>query len=161
MKPGQAQLMSMQGQRKPTAAAMMQPSPGVMYSLTTLEQSRRSMSSGFRPASASAFRAASRPRSSSRSSEMTWRERMPVRVTIHSSVVSRKLSRSPLVTTFFGRALPVPMIFICSKGFGNGCKSRPAEPNCEIKVAKTGPHGRMWGEIAEKGAKSRFFCVIL
>ncbi len=38
------------------------------------------------------------------------RSRMPERSTIHSSVVSRRASRSALVTTLSGRALPHPVI---------------------------------------------------
>ena len=45
------------------------------------------------------------------SSDSTLRSRMPVRVDIHSSLVSRNAARSSFFTTFFGSALPVPSIF--------------------------------------------------
>ena len=62
-----------------------------------------------RPASSSASRQARVARSASVSSP--WRRRrsrMPVRRTIHSSVVSRRCSRSALVTTCSGSAVPTP-----------------------------------------------------
>ena len=37
---------------------------------------------------------------------------MPVRVVIHSSLVSKNLAKSSLVTLRAGSALPVPIIFI-------------------------------------------------
>jgi hypothetical protein len=39
----------------------------------------------------------------------TRRSRIPVRSTIHASVVSRVASRSAFVTTFSGRAAPQPV----------------------------------------------------
>ena len=64
----------------------------------------RSMSPGRRPAAASAWREAASARSLVDSpSAAMWRSRMPVRATIHSSVVSTIDSRSRLVRTFSGR----------------------------------------------------------
>ena len=39
-----------------------------------------------------------------------WRSRMPVRSTIHSSLVSRLTAMSSLVTTLSGTAMPQPVI---------------------------------------------------
>src|SRR5581483_3340528 len=68
-----------------------------------------SMSAAARPASVRAARAASTARS-----EVPWpaattrRSRIPVRSTIHSSLVSTRLARSALVTRCSGRAAPRP-----------------------------------------------------
>jgi len=64
----------------------------------------RSMSPGRSPAAASAWRQAASARSLVASpSAATCRSRMPVRETIHSSVVSTIDSRSRLVSVFSGR----------------------------------------------------------
>ena len=118
MKPGQAQLMSIIGQQMPILAATMQLRPGVTCSETTFEQMKKSMSFAPRPAMSRAFCAASTARSSICSSEMTWREWMPVRGQIHASPVSRNWDISSLVTCLAGSALPVPMIFISGKSWG-------------------------------------------
>ena len=44
------------------------------------------------------------------SSTTTWRERMPVRLLIHSSLVSTRDSSSTFVTVFSGTHLPMPAI---------------------------------------------------
>ena len=53
-------------------------------------------------------------RYSSISSEITWRLVTPVRVLIHSSLVSRNCDSMSLVTICFGSALPVPVILMFS-----------------------------------------------
>src|SRR4051812_22746757 len=71
----------------------------------------RSMSAALRPAASSALRAAERARSLVNSpSAAIWRWRMPVRETIHSSLVSTRDSSSLLVTTRSGSRLPVPVM---------------------------------------------------
>ncbi len=112
MKPGQAQLISIIGQVSPTFSAITQLSPGVTYSEITLEQTKKSMSDGCNPDISKAFKTASAPRSSRCSSVITCRDLMPVRVTIHSSLVSRNSASISFVTTFLGSALPVPIIFM-------------------------------------------------
>ncbi len=63
----------------------------------------RSRSSGATPACSSAFRAAGRARSLAASSGAAIRRSLiPVRVTIHSSVVSTITSRSAFVSTLSG-----------------------------------------------------------
>src|SRR5512134_2785371 len=72
----------------------------------------KSMSERGIPARATAARAASTPRSDAPVPGSTnRRSRMPVRWTIHSSVVSIRCMSSALVTTRRGSALPVPRIF--------------------------------------------------
>jgi len=69
----------------------------------------KSTSAGANPAASSARRAACSARSTVVSpSAAMWRRSMPVRVRIHSSVVSTIFSRSWLVMIFFGRYEPVP-----------------------------------------------------
>ncbi len=63
----------------------------------------RPMSSGARPASSSAARAATIPRSDElRPGSATRRSLIPVRCVIHASEVSSTALRSSLVTTFPG-----------------------------------------------------------
>jgi hypothetical protein len=76
----------------------------------------RSTSSGLRPAASSAWRAAAAPRSDALvTASAKWRARMPVRSTIHSSLVSSpRVARSAaicaLVTRRGGSMLPVPVM---------------------------------------------------
>jgi len=71
----------------------------------------RSSSDALTPAASSARCAARNARSPVVSpSAAIWRWRMPVRVRIHSSLVSTIFSRSALVTTRSGSALPVAMM---------------------------------------------------
>jgi hypothetical protein len=64
----------------------------------------RSTSAGTMPAASSAAREAASARSDVISSSAAmWRARMPVRATIHSSLVSTLLASSALVTRFAGR----------------------------------------------------------
>ena len=106
--PTQAALRSNAGQAAPTASATVQASDGVYVSPRMVAQRMRSTSAPAVPASARAARAEATARSSSRSWVSTRRRRMPVRVKIHSSDVSRNFARSSLVTIFSGIALPVP-----------------------------------------------------
>ena len=76
------------------------------------------MSDGFSPDISRAFNAACAPRSSRFSSLMTCRVLIPVRGMIHSSLVSRNSESMSFVTTFFGRALPVPISLIKKYFFG-------------------------------------------
>ena len=71
----------------------------------------RSMSSAVRPAVSSACRAAVTDREVVLSSAPTMRRSlMPVRLVIHSSEVSTIRSRSALVSTRSGTAMPQPVI---------------------------------------------------
>ena len=70
------------------------------------------MSSGEIPAFSSACRAAPTHMSVWVSVVQWWRVWMPVRVVIHSSLVSTILARSSLVTIFAGAKRPVPLILI-------------------------------------------------
>ncbi len=77
---------------------------GVQVALTI-----RSMSSGSSPAAAMARRAAISAMSVAGTCEMR-RSLIPLRVVIHSSLVSTIFSRSALLNTAGGRALPQPVI---------------------------------------------------
>ena len=68
----------------------------------------RSSSDASTPADSSARRDASSASWSSDSVVQTLRSRMPVRVRIHSSLVSKKAESSSLVTLRAGSADPVP-----------------------------------------------------
>ena len=84
--------------------------PGTMPSGVVVASTRWSISSGVLPARASAACAASMARP-----EVVppmWRSRIPVRSTIHSSLVSRRTAMSSLVTTLSGTAMPQPVIRI-------------------------------------------------
>src|SRR6185312_15213508 len=71
----------------------------------------KSICSAVTPAMAMARRAASAPRSDVYSlSAAMWRSLMPVRVVIHSSVVSTIFSRSALVRIFVGTYAPTPLM---------------------------------------------------
>ena len=111
MKPVQPPLMSMPMHFRPRAGWMSQARAGLMVSAWTVLTSTKSISSGATPAFSRAALPARSARDCSVSSDSTLRSRMPVRVDIHSSLVSRNPARSSLVTTFFGSALPVPSIF--------------------------------------------------
>jgi len=82
------------------------------------ETMNKSISSALRPDISKALRTASVPRSSRFSSVITCLVFIPVRGKIHSSLVSRNPASISFVTTFFGSALPVPMIFIYSLTYG-------------------------------------------
>ena len=90
---------------------------GSSASGVTVEKMTRSISSGAmrraaQPSSSqpSACRAAHSARSTFVSFTHTRRERMPVRVEIHSSLVSTSFDSSSLATSSFGSFLPQPMM---------------------------------------------------
>src|SRR6185295_4314898 len=84
---------------------------GMGMSGVTVAQMIRSTSAGGTPAASSAWRHASVANWDMTSpSPAIRRSRMPVRVVIHSSLVSTIFSRSRLVTTREGTLLPVPEI---------------------------------------------------
>jgi hypothetical protein len=77
---------------------------GKMRSGVVVPTTMKSTSEGVAPADFSARRAAcSASEELDSSGPAMWRRSMPVRVRIHSSVVSTVFSRSLLVTTFSGR----------------------------------------------------------
>jgi len=84
----------------PSASATYGATPGVTRSGVIVETMIWSTSSAVRPASSSAISQARVASSDSGwSGAMMRRSRMPVRRTIHSSLVSRRWTRSSLVTT--------------------------------------------------------------
>ena len=74
--------------------------PGTIPSGVVVARMRWSISAAVRPALASAAWAASMARPDV--VPPMWRSRMPVRSTIHSSLVSRRTAKSALVTTLSG-----------------------------------------------------------
>ena len=105
--------MSKQGMSsgRPSRCCRRQALVGAEWSGVTVAtmQAHRSLGSTF-PCS-SALRAACSARSDCCSPSQKCRVRMPVRVAIHSSLVSTSLLISSLVTTLAGRARPVDTIF--------------------------------------------------
>jgi len=90
--------------RMPSLSCRITAVAGNIMSGVVVATMMRSMSSGVRPAASSARRLACSARSLVASFSATiWRSRMPVRLTIHSSVVSTRFSRSALVSTISGR----------------------------------------------------------
>jgi len=89
--------------RQPSRCWTMLPTEGKIMSGVVVPTAMKSMSSGTRLARSSACWAAFTARSevASLSSAMR-RSRMPVRCTIHSSLVSTSFSRSALVSTRLG-----------------------------------------------------------
>src|SRR6266581_4146869 len=84
---------------------------GKVWSGVAVASTMRSRSPPAMPADLSAWRAAAVARSEvSSPTAATWRCRMPVRCTIHSSEVARRSARSALVTIFSGRYPPQPRI---------------------------------------------------
>ena len=110
IKPEHAALTSIAGQWAPSRPCRRHAIEGDMTSPRMVAQRMKSSSSGLTPASSIAFSAASRARSVSVSELRTRRSFTPVRVVIHSSLVSTMRDKSSLVTTSLGSALPVPLI---------------------------------------------------
>ena len=109
-KPGQAALMSKAGQAAPRRFWTIPPRPGEMVSALMVAAIIRSSSWGWVWAASRARRAASAPRSRAVSLVHTWRVFTPTRWVIHWSEVSTIWESSSLVTTRWGRKLPVPRI---------------------------------------------------
>ena len=111
-KPEQAALTSNAAQPlAPMRCCTRQAVDGKMMSGVVVPSTIRSSSDALTPAASSALCAAVTARSPVVSpSAAIWRSRMPVRVRIHSSLVSTIFSRSALVTTRSGSALPVPVM---------------------------------------------------
>src|SRR6478735_5200148 len=107
-KPLQAALTSNAPPRVPSAAWTVAEVAGTVRSGVVVASTSVSMS----PASIPAMSSAARPLSIDRPAVVppTWRSRMPVRSTIHSSVVSRYWARSSFVTRLGGRAVPQPVM---------------------------------------------------
>ena len=102
--------MSKAPPRMPMPCCTLGAVPGTMPSGVVVASTRLSISSGVLPAEARAAWAASMARP-----EVVppmWRSLMPVRSTIHSSLVSRRTAMSSLVTTLSGTAMPQPVMRI-------------------------------------------------
>lgn len=93
---------------KPSAWCTAAEVAGTARSGVQVARTRRSTSVGDRAARSRARRPASV--ASDDTVPPMRRSRIPERVAIHSSVVSRRASRSALVTTVSGKALPQPVI---------------------------------------------------
>ena len=108
MNPLHAALTSNAPQRSPSSCCTAAAEPGTVRSGVVVAGRRASISAGSTPDISSAWR----PDSIDRPTVVppTWRSRMPVRSTIHSSDVSNICSRSWLVSTFGGRAVPHPVM---------------------------------------------------
>ena len=102
--------MSKAPPRMPIPCCTLGAVPGTMPSGVVVASTRWSISSAVRPAQASAACAASMARPDV--VPPMWRSRIPVRSTIHSSLVSRLTAMSSLVTTLSGTAMPQPVIRI-------------------------------------------------
>ena len=97
--------------RAPSSSARIAAVAGKAMSGVTVATISRSMSAGSTPACASAARAAGSAMSDSASSSRAMRRsRIPVRTTIHSSVVSTSLDSSSFVITRSGTLAPMPVI---------------------------------------------------
>ena len=94
----------------PSSPAARQQSDGLTQSPCRVVTSSKSISSGETPAFSSAARPAAAVRPSSVSCVSTRRSRMPVRVEIHSSLVSIIVESSSFVTVRSGTARPVPVM---------------------------------------------------
>src|SRR4051812_29732241 len=112
MKPLQAADMSNAGTPgSPRSAPMKHAVDGKTISGVIVAQTIRSRSFGSMPAASMALRAAAAPRVAVDSPGPAMRRsRMPVRWTIHSSLVSTIRDSSSLVRRFSGSALPVPVM---------------------------------------------------
>src|SRR4051812_9612408 len=94
---------------------------GKIISGVTVAQMISSMSFASKPAAAIALRAAAVARVAVDSpSETMRRSRMPVRWTIHSSLVSTIFARSSLVNRLSGNWLPVPTMLAPRVGIDSG-----------------------------------------
>ena len=114
-KPVQAAFRSKQGMSsgKPRAAWSPQAAEGTRVSGVTVATMQAPIWSGGTPASSRARRAASAVMEEKVSSPAQWRRVwMPVRLAIHSPLVSTIRSRSWLVTSLPGTLRPVPRILI-------------------------------------------------
>jgi len=94
----------------PSAFCTRPASDGVNSSPVIVQATMTPTLSGASPDIASASFTAETASPVAVSSTATWRERMPVRLLIHSSLVSTICARSSLVTTFSGTHLPMPVI---------------------------------------------------
>ena len=109
VKPEQAALTSNAPQRRPRPSCTVADVAGTVRSGVVVARTRASIWCGSRPAISIARRPASID--SDAVLPPTRRSWMPVRSTIHSSVVSRPLvRRSSLVSTLSGRAVPHPVM---------------------------------------------------
>ena len=115
----------------PSSAPMKQAVDGKTISGVIVAQTISSISFGSSPAAAIALRAAAVPRVAVLSpGPAIRRSRMPVRWTIHSSLVSTIRDSSSLVRRFSGKALPVPMMVAPKSGMGGA--------NCGLSIAECG-----------------------
>ena len=103
IKPAQTDCKSKAGQVAPIAFCNMVAVAGKILSGVVVARMIRSSSDASIPAISSAFIEAFSAKSQVLSLATTWRCLMPVRVVIHSSVVSMVLERSSLVMMFGGR----------------------------------------------------------
>jgi len=113
MKPEQPALRSnAPAAEAPNASCTRLAVEGNAYSGVAVATMTRSICEGNTCATSSASRAARMARVAvlSRSPATTCRSLMPVRDTIHSSVVSTTRARSALVSTFSGTDMPQPVI---------------------------------------------------
>src|SRR3990172_6479119 len=96
----------------PSPSWIRQAVAGNVYSGVAVATTIKSISCGRTPALSSASLAAANPIEADVSFGLaTRRSRMPVRVTIHSSLVSTVRERSALVTTLLGTYLPQPTMW--------------------------------------------------
>src|SRR5664280_3341131 len=108
----------------PSAGWMIADVAGIGCSTVAVASTSSSISSGSTPASAIARLPASTAIVATLSPSLTtWRSRMPVRETIHSSEVSTILSKSLLVKIFSGRQVPKPAMRAVS-----ACRSCTLDP---------------------------------
>ena len=107
MNPLQAAFTSIAGHVRPNSAAIMGAVAGAIRSGVVVASTRKSMSEGSTKASSMARFPATTPRDFAE--PPMRRSRIPVRSVIHSSVVSRVLESSSLVTIRSGTAMPHPL----------------------------------------------------
>ena len=107
-KPAHAAARSNDPQRMPSLSPTNAPVWGSGCSGVQVATIRRSIASGVRPACLIAAQASTARLAVVSSGLAMRRSRMPVRSTIHSSVVSIRCSRSALVSRCSGRATPQP-----------------------------------------------------